>query len=67
MVLISSDHTADSTESEDDNMETAQLEQMVAKLTRIVKHVVPGSTVIKEDEHVDKNTSNWLNSGHCLE
>jgi hypothetical protein len=32
---------------------------MVAKLSRIVKHVIPNKS-IELDENVDKNTSNWL-------
>jgi hypothetical protein len=49
----------DSEEEEDDDLEAAQLEKMVAKLSRIVKHVIPNKS-IELDENVDKNTSNWL-------
>lgn len=49
----------DSEEDEDENLEAAQLEKMVAKLSRIVKHVIPNKS-IELDENVDKNTSNWL-------
>jgi hypothetical protein len=31
----------------------------VAKLARIVKHVIPNRSM-ELDENVDKNTSNWL-------
>ena len=50
---------ADSDDEEDDDLEAAQLEKMVAKLARIVKHVIPNRS-IELDENVDKNTSNWL-------
>lgn len=46
-------------EDDDDDLEAAQLEKMVAKLARIVKHVIPNRS-IELDENVDKNTSNWL-------
>ena len=46
-------------DDDDDDLEAAQLEKMVAKLARIVKHVIPNRS-IELDENVDKNTSNWL-------
>jgi hypothetical protein len=48
-----------SEDDDDDDLEAAQLEKMVAKLSRIVKHVMP-KTDMEIDENMDKGTSNWL-------
>jgi hypothetical protein len=59
MLLLLTAGEIDSDDDDDDDLEAAQLEKMVAKLARIVKHVIPNRS-IELDENVDKNTSNWL-------
>ncbi|RYH32743.1 3',5'-cyclic nucleotide phosphodiesterase [archaeon] len=49
------------TDSAEENLETAQLEQMVAKLSRIIENLIPSSKGINT-ANMDSTTANWLNT-----
>lgn len=53
----------DEEDEEDDDFESAMLEKMVEKLSRIVKHVFQNDE-IAVDGNIDKNTANWLNQSY---
>ncbi len=59
----------DEDSEEDEELESAMLEKIVEKLTRIVKHVVPNNEIAIEG-NIDKATANWLNqaysAGHVM-
>eukprot|EP00981_Chlorochromonas_danica_P011321 scaffold3873_cov177-Ochromonas_danica.AAC.1 len=50
---------------DDEAMETAMLEEMVARLARIVQHIVPNHAPIATDSNIDKHTANWLNQSYA--
>lgn len=52
-------------EEEDEELETAMLEKIVDKLTRIVKHVVPNND-IEVDANIDKTTAHWLSQQYSV-
>ena len=53
----------DSDDEEDEDEEAAMLENLVEKLAKIVKHVLPANNDIVDlkNENVDKATADWLN------
>jgi len=53
-------------DEEDDEMETAALEKMVQKLSKIVQHVLPGNSEIVTEGQVDASTLNWLNEAYSM-
>jgi hypothetical protein len=52
-------------DEEDEELETAMLEKIVEKLTRIVKHIIPNNE-IQVDGNVDKSVANWLSQAYSL-
>ena len=54
----------DSESVSEEELQTAMLDQMVEKLSRIVKHVMPGANEMNLDSTVDKTTANWLSQSY---